>query len=134
MIFNKLPGYSIFYHERRILTFYCLIFDNHNQLRMPVTPFNQYLRGVVCDSLPAVSRCGWGSFGHFFSSVFSLFFLPLWETVRYEILSQRAFKPQTTNQSTPVVSGMRTPVYSCYYISSKVLGGGQGGGEILTGT
>ena len=32
----------------------------------------------------ACSRRGWGLFGHFFlSSVFSLFFLPLWETARY---------------------------------------------------
>ena len=32
----------------------------------------------------ACSRCGLGLFGHFFlSSIFSLFFLPLWEMDRY---------------------------------------------------
>ena len=35
--------------------------------------------------------------------------------------SQRAVKPKTTNQPNPVVSGTRTPVYSCYHIYSKVL-------------
>ena len=38
-----------------------------------------------------------------------------------EILSQRAVRPKTTNQPNPVVSGMRTPVYRCYRIYSKVL-------------
>ena len=56
VVINKLPGYSIFYHERRIPSFYCLIFDNHWQLRMPVTSFNQYLRGAACDSLTGVTR------------------------------------------------------------------------------
>ena len=37
-----------------------------------------------------------------------------------EILSQRAVKPKTTNKPNPVVSGMRTPVYSCYHVYSKV--------------
>ena len=37
-----------------------------------------------------------------------------------EILSQRAGKPQTTKQPNPVVSGKRTPVYSCYYVYTKV--------------
>ena len=36
--------------------------------------------------------------------------------IKTEILSQRAVKPKTNNQPNPVVSGMRTPVYSCYYI------------------
>ena len=54
VIFNKLPGYSIFYYERRIPTFCCLIFDNLRQLRMPVTTFNPYRRGGTCDSLPGV--------------------------------------------------------------------------------
>ena len=70
------------------------------------------------------SRCGWGLFGHFFSCLSSLLFLTLWETARYrlnEILSQRAVKPKTTNQPNLVVSGMRTPVYICYHIYSKVL-------------
>ena len=38
MTFNKVPGHSTFYHERRILNFYCLIFDNHGQLRRLVKP------------------------------------------------------------------------------------------------
>ena len=33
----------------------------------------------------ACSRCGWGLFGHFFSSSFFHFFLPLWETARYRL-------------------------------------------------
>ena len=34
----------------------------------------------------ACSRWGWGLFGHFFSHLsFFLFFLPLWETVRYRL-------------------------------------------------
>ena len=41
--------------------------------------------------------------------------------IETEIMSQRAVKPQTTNQPNPVVSGMRTPVHSCYHIYSKVL-------------
>ena len=41
--------------------------------------------------------------------------------IETEILSQRAVKPKTTNQPNPVVSGMRTPVHSCYHIYSKVL-------------
>ena len=57
--------------------------------------------GAYC----ACSRCGWGLFGHFFlSSIISLCFFclilgdgPLY-TVYTEILSQRAFKPNTTNQ------------------------------------
>ena len=48
----------------------------------------------------ACSRCGLGLFGHFFSRLSLLFsFFPLWETT--EILSQRAVKPQTTNQHPP---------------------------------
>ena len=32
----------------------------------------------------ARSRCEWGLFGHFIlTSVFSFFFLPVWETVRF---------------------------------------------------
>ena len=54
VIFNKLPGYSIFYHERRLPTFCCLIFDNHSQLRMHVTTFNPYRCGGACDSVPSV--------------------------------------------------------------------------------
>ena len=48
----------------------------------------------------ACSRCGW-LFGHF--SLVCLF-----------------VKSKTTNQPNPVVSSMRTPVYSYYHIYSKV--------------
>ena len=41
--------------------------------------------------------------------------------IQTEILPQRAVKPKTTNQPNPVVSGLRTPVYSCYHIYSEVL-------------
>ena len=41
--------------------------------------------------------------------------------IETETLSQRTVKPKTTNQPNPVVSGMRTPVHSCYHIYSKVL-------------
>ena len=42
---------------------------------------------------------------------------PIWT----EILSQRTVKPKTTNPlNPPVLSDMRTPVYSCYYNYSKV--------------
>ena len=44
---------------------------------------------------------GGGCMDIFSSSVFSLFFLPLWESpIKTEILSQRAVKPNTTNQPT----------------------------------
>ena len=39
--------------------------------------------------------------------------------IKTEILPQRAVKLKTTNQPNPVESGMRTPVYSCYYITLK---------------
>ena len=38
------------------------------------------------------------------------------DQIKTEILSQRAVKPKPTNQPNPVVSGMRTPVYSCYHV------------------
>ena len=48
------------------------------------------------------SRCGWGLFGHFFlSSIFSLFFLTLWETARYRLkhcLKGTLNPKQLTNQ------------------------------------
>ena len=37
-----------------------------------------------------------------------------------EVLSQRAVKPKTTNQPNLVVNCMRTPVYSCCHVYSKV--------------
>ena len=59
----------------------------------------------------------------FFRLSFSLFFLTLWETAQYRLkyIPQRAVKPKTTNQPNPVVSGMRTPVYSYYHLYSRVL-------------
>ena len=48
----------------------------------------------------ACSRCWWGLFGHFFSLV-SLFFLPLWDTVRYRLkycLKGPLNPKQSTNQ------------------------------------
>ena len=51
----------------------------------------------------ACIRCGWGLFGYFFSRLSSLFFfsLSLGDGPIYtEILSQRAVKPKTTNQTT----------------------------------
>ena len=50
----------------------------------------------------AYSRCGWGLFGHFYSrlSVLFSFSLSLGDGPIYtEILSQRAAKPKTTNQT-----------------------------------
>ena len=41
--------------------------------------------------------------------------------IKTEILSQRAVKPNITNQPNPVMSGMRTPVYSCYHVCSTLL-------------
>ena len=35
-------------------------------------------------------------------------------------MSQRAVNPPKTNKPNPVVSGMRTPIYGCYHIYSKV--------------
>ena len=59
----------------------------------------------------------------FLSSIFSLFFLTLWETARYRLkyCLKGPLNQKTTNQPNPVVSGMRTPIYSCYHIYSKVL-------------
>ena len=59
----------------------------------------------------------------FLSSILFLFFLTLWETARYRLkyCLKGPLNPKTTNQPNPVVSGMRTPVYSCYHIYSKVL-------------
>ena len=60
------------------------------------------------------------------SAIFSPFFLPLSETARYRLKYVSnvsiclAVKPQKTNKPNAVVSGMRTPVYGCYHIYSKV--------------
>ena len=56
----------------------------------------------------ACSRCGWGLFELFFlSSIFSLFFLPLWETARYRLkycLKGPLNPKQATNQPCPETS------------------------------
>ena len=52
------------------------------KLSVPGRPTNldNSRAGAYC----ACIRCGSGLFGHFFlSSIFSLFFLPLWQTVRF---------------------------------------------------
>ena len=51
------------------------------------------------------SRCGWELFGHFFSQLSFLFSFSLSlgdGPIQTEILSQRAIKPKTTSQPTPV--------------------------------
>ena len=53
----------------------------------------------------------------FFSYIVPLFFLPLWETVRCR---RKYCLKGPLNQPNPVVSGIRTPVYSCYHFYSKV--------------
>ena len=60
-----------FTKKRRIPTFYCLNFDSHMHLWLPVTTDIQYLRpGGTCDSLPGVfkPRNLW--------KVYNLFLLP----------------------------------------------------------
>ena len=64
----------------------------------------------------ACSRYGWELFGHFFSHLSFLFFLPLLETVRYGL----KYCLKGTNQPNSVVSGMRKPVYSCYHVYSSL--------------
>ena len=71
----------------------------------------------------ACSRCGGGLFGHIFSLVYLFYCLSPSlgdDPILTEILSQRTVKPKTTNLPNPVVSGMTTPVYSCYQVYSKV--------------
>ena len=96
-----------------------MVLGKYSEPKRPTNLDNSRAR-VYC----TCSRCGWGLFGSFFSLVylfsflFSLFGRRLDMT---EILSLRAVKPKITNQQNPVVSGMRTPVYSCCHIYSKVL-------------
>ena len=83
-------------------------------------PTNLDNRRAYC----ACSRCGWGCLD-IFSLVSCLSFLFSSPSlggcqIETEILSQRAVKPKTPNQSNPVVGGKRTPVYSCYYVYSEV--------------
>ena len=70
----------------------------------------------------ACSRCGWGLFGHFSLIYLFSFLSPSLEDgpIQTKVLSQRAIKPKITSQPNPAVSGMRTPVYSCYHVYSKV--------------
>ena len=60
----------------------------------PTNLDNSRVRRAYC----ACSMCGWGLFELFFS-LLSFFF---------------------SSSSNPVVSGMRTPVFSCYHVYSKV--------------
>ena len=68
------------------------------------------------------SRCWWGCLDIFsLVCLFSLLSPSLGDgPTQTKILSQRAVKPKTTNQPNPVMSGMRTPVYSCYHVYSRV--------------
>ena len=63
---------------------------------------------------------GVGCLDMFYSSIFFLSLSLRNGPIKTEILSQRAVNPKITNQPNSVMSGMRTPVYSCYYIFSKV--------------
>ena len=61
----------------------------------------------------ACSRCGWALFGHFFSRLSFLFSfsLSLGDGPIYtEILSQRAVKPKTTNNSIETLDSTSWPV------------------------
>ena len=64
------------------------------------------------------SRCGWGLFWTFLlSSILAFLFLPLLgrQPARTEILSQRAFKPKTTNQ--PTLGVINNSTYKQKYIN-----------------
>ena len=51
---------------------------------LPVPGRSTYLGNSRARAYCTCNRCGCGLFGHFFlSSIFSLFFLPLWETAQY---------------------------------------------------
>ena len=72
------------------------------------------------------SRCGWGLFGHFFlSSTIYLFSPSLGDGLIDKILSQRAVKTKTTNQSAflfvPVNIRYRIPDISVRSISMKAV-------------
>ena len=55
-----------------------------SKLLVPGRPTN--LDNSRARAFCACNRCGWGLFGHFFlSSIFFLFFLPLWETAGYRL-------------------------------------------------
>ena len=70
--------------------------------KLPVPGRPTYLDDSRARAYCACSRCGWGLFGHFHSrlSFLSAFSLSLGDgPISTEILSQRAVKPETTNQS-----------------------------------
>ena len=72
------------------------------KLSVPERPTNlDNCRARICSC--ACSRCGWGLFGHFFSRL--SFLSPSLEDgpIKTEMLSQRAVKPKTTNQPTPLL-------------------------------
>ena len=68
--------------------------------KFPVSGRPTYLDYSRASAFCACSRCRWVLFGHFFlSSIVSLFFLTLWETVRNRLqCTQRAVNPKTTNK------------------------------------
>ena len=58
-----------------------MVLGKYSEPKRPTNLDNSRAR-VYC----TCSRCGWGLFGHFsLSSIFSLFFLILWETARYRL-------------------------------------------------
>ena len=62
---------------------------------------------------------GRGCLDIFLSSIFSLFFLPLWETARHTVIpSQKAVKPKTINQ----------PIFRGHYLNAEtvLISGGAG--------
>ena len=56
-----------------------------------------------------------GLFGHFVSRLAFLFSFSLLYRLKYSLKV-----PLNPKQPNPIVSGMRTPVYSCYYMYSNV--------------
>ena len=71
--------------------------------KLPVPGRPKYLDYSRARAYCACSGCGWGLFGHFFSHLSLLFSFSLSlgdGLIKTEILSQRAVKPQTTNQQT----------------------------------
>ena len=67
------------------------------------------------------SRCVLGLFGHFFSYLSFLFFLPLWETARYRLkyCLKGQLSPKATNQ--PIESPYCCPniVFSLLFVPDK---------------
>ena len=59
-----------------------------------------------------------GAGGGCFKFVYLFFFLPLSESARYRL--KYVLNPPKNNKTNPVESGMRTQIYGCYHIYSKV--------------